>query len=67
MTRRAHLRLTVLGFALVYFAAMGGLITLSMPFLEGMREETLAFVILPAAIVGVILSIFAHKVSIDPF
>ncbi|EIZ87223.1 hypothetical protein WYO_0087 [Methylobacterium sp. GXF4] len=66
MTRRDNFRLSAAGFTLIYVAAMGALITLAMPFLEGMREEALMFVMLPAGIVGVMLCVIAHWVRVDP-
>ena len=39
MTRRGSFRLIAAGFSLIYFAAMGALVTLAMPVLEGRKPE----------------------------
>ncbi|MBE7243329.1 hypothetical protein MRF4_25900 [Methylobacterium radiotolerans] len=66
MTRRGSFRLIAAGFSLIYFAAMGALVTLAMPVLDGVREEALTFVMLPAGTLGMILSVVAHRVRVDP-
>lgn len=67
MTRRDNFRLTAAGFTLIYFAVMGALIAIEMPFLEGVREEALRFVMLPAGTLGVILNLVAHRTRVDPY
>ena len=55
MTLKNLNRLTFVGFGLIYFAAMGSLITIIMPFFETIKPTVLCFVMLPAGLIGVVL------------
>jgi hypothetical protein len=59
MTLEALNRLALVGFLMAYFAVMGALMSISMPFFDGVQERSvLLFIMLPAGVVGLTIIAF---------
>lgn len=64
MTALTHNRLVFTGFLLVYCATMGAVVAATSPLSESLRTEIELFVMLPAGLVGLILSRGAYAARV---
>lgn len=60
---RTHDNLVSTGFCLAYFGVMGALVLWAVPLFERVMRPGIEFVALPAAVIGVIMIVTAHRMT----
>ena len=58
MTLRTHWRLSLTGFLLIYFGAVGSLVVVAMPVLSAYKPALIAYTTLPALVIGIAVIVF---------